>query len=132
MKLDYVRGGPIYNRTYEVGGFTGVFQFNGSVGCAAASSRRGINLAIGGTGGESTSFTWLAYVWSQGGPGVIGSVGRCPGGPPVPAGDCVGASGYSVFWDTGCEDYSYSKGIMNAYPTTLYTDEWSDPEIATW
>lgn len=102
VKLDYIGGGPVYNRTYDIAGYQGVFMFNGSVGCTAASSKRGISLIQGGSGGGNTSFTWLAYVWSQGFPGVIGSVGRCPGGPPIPAGDCVGAGGYSVFWDSGC------------------------------
>lgn len=131
VKLDFVNGGPVYNRTYEVAGFSGVFMFNGSVGCAAASSKKGITLGLGGTG-DSTDFTWMAYVWSQGFPGVIGSIGRCPGGPPIPAGDCVGAEGYTMLWDAGYEDFSYANGVITAYPTALYSPTWANAQNATW
>lgn len=128
--MDYYNGGPTFERTLNVGGFTGALYYNGSVGSAVASPEVSIRI----TDGSQTfqAFTWVAYVQSQGPPGIIGSLGRCPGPPPAPSGFCSAAPGYSAFWDAGYQDYSYSSGIMSTWPTALYDENWNNDTVGTW
>lgn len=121
VKLNSLGAGPTITTTVTSPApmRTGSFKFDGTVGSASAASDTSVTLTQGGGDTSITTWTWMAYAMTTGAPGIIASLGRCPGGPPVPAGDCANATGFSVFWDSGYEDFSYTNGVMAAWPTYL-------------